>query len=237
MARQARLFIPQCPLLLELKSLGGAEVFRTREAFLGFQQRIPKSAQEEHVDVHAYCLVPTGALFMVSSEQPQAIGRFVQNLNRHVSALLRRQALGGLPVVWAPRFKSAVIQPGERSLQALWYVDSWAARLGQAFDLEAYVWGSYAAHVGHAAEPWLSDLPSYWQLGNTPFERQHRYKQFGEQGLAVRHVEEIDQCVRGGWLWSDDAFFLQVQHTANRPPRPRPRGRIARAEGCPVNGA
>lgn len=231
MARQARLFIPQCPVLLELKSLGGVDVFKTREVFMGVRDRIPKSAQEEDIEIHAYCLVSTGALFMLSTDQSQAVGRFVQNLNRHLAPLIRQQEGKSMVVVWAPRFKSAVVQPGERSLQALWYVDTWGGRFGQILDVEAYAWSSYAAHIGNAAHPWLVDLPSYWQLGNTPFERQHRYKQFSEQGVSLRHVEELERCLQGGWLWSDDAFFLQVQPLANRPPRPRPKGRPLKTGG------
>ena len=33
MARQARLFIPDCPMVLELQGVAGQDVFKTRAAF------------------------------------------------------------------------------------------------------------------------------------------------------------------------------------------------------------
>jgi len=78
-------------------------------------------------------------------------------------------------------------------------------------------------------EAWLADLPIYWQLGNTPFERQSRYRQFSEQGLGEHDTSGLLQCLQKGWLWSDDSFGTQIQELANRPVRPRPRGRPAKA--------
>ena len=225
MARQARLFIPQCPLVLELQGMGGQPVFKTRQAFALFQDRMPQSAQEERIAVHAYCLAPTGAMLMVSAQQPDAVGRFVQNINRHFSAFIRQNQGRQVGSVWAPRFKSTVVQPNPHSLTASVFVETWATRTGQAHDLANYAWSSYAAHIGLVSAPWLTDLPLYWQLGNTPFERQSRYKQLSEQGPSPREVAELHDCLQKGWLWSDDAFYRQVAEHANRPARPRPKGR------------
>ena len=85
MARQARLFIPECPMVLELQGIAGQDVFKTREAFSLFHAQLPQSASEEDVAIHAYCLVPSGALLMISTAQAAQAGRFVQNLNRHFS--------------------------------------------------------------------------------------------------------------------------------------------------------
>lgn len=228
MARQARLFIPQCPVVLELQGVNGRQVFKNREAFAFFHARIPVSASEERVQVHAYCLVPSGAMFLVSTTQAAAVGRFVQNMNRHFSAHVRLSQSEVSGNLWEPRFKSTVVQPGLRSLKACLYVDAYAERMAQTHDLAAYQWGSHAAHAGVINEPWLTDLPAYWQLGNTPFERQSRYRQFSEQGLSQAELHELEGCLYKGWLWSDAVFCEQVADSANRPPRPRPRGRPRR---------
>mgnify|MGYP000735792010 CR=1 FL=1 len=228
MARQARLFIPQCPVLIELQGVNGLQVFKTREAFAFFHARVPVSAVEEGVQVHAYCLVPAGVMLLVSTEQASSVGRFIQNLNRYFSPQVRQLQPGLAGNLWEPRFKSTVVQPGSRSLKACFYVDAYAERLGQTHDLAAYQWSSYAAHSGVVNEPWLTDLPAYWQLGNTPFERQSRYRQFSEQGLSQVESQEIHACLHKGWLWSDPVFCEQVADSANRSPRPRPRGRPSR---------
>lgn len=225
MARQARLFIPECPMVLELQGIAGQEVFKTREAFSLFHAQLPLSAAEEGVALHAYCMVPVGALLMVSAQEIQRVGRFIQNLNRCFSPAVRQVQLVNSSALWEPRFKSTVVQPGSRSLKACLFVEQLAARAAGAHDLATYPWSSFAAHAGVVNEAWLSDLPVYWQLGNTPFERQSRYRQFSEQGLSERDGAELAECLQKGWLWSDDNFCTQIQDLANRPVRPRPRGR------------
>lgn len=225
MARQARLFIPECPMVLELQGIAGQEVFKTREAFQLFHARLPLSAAEEGVALHAYCMVPAGAMLMISAQEAQRVGRFIQNLNRRFSPAVRQVQMVNSSALWEPRFKSTVVQPGSRSLKACLYVEQLAARAAGADDLATYPWSSFAAHAGVVNEAWLSDLPVYWQLGNTPFERQSRYRQFSDQGLSEQDGVELAESLQKGWLWSDDAFCTQIQDLANRPVRPRPRGR------------
>ncbi|MBU0784777.1 MAG: hypothetical protein KJ798_05395 [Gammaproteobacteria bacterium] len=225
MARQARLFIPECPMVIELRGIAGQDVFKTREAFLLFHAQLPLSAAEEAIAMHAYCLVPTGALLMITASQAHRVGRFVQNLNRHFSPAVRQVQTVNSSALWEPRFKSTVVQPGSRSLKACLFVEQLATRAAGAPDLATYPWSSFAAHAGVVNEAWLSDLPVYWQLGNTPFERQSRYRQFSEQGLSALDDAELAGCLEKGWLWSDDSFCAQIQDLANRPVRPRPRGR------------
>ena len=225
MARLARLFIPECPMVLELQGIAGQDVFKTREAFSLFHAQMPESASEEGIALHAYCLVPGGALLMMSARQAVQVGRFVQNLNRHFSPAVRQVQTVNSSAIWEPRFKSTVVQPGLRSLKACLFVEQLAERATGAPDLATYPWSSFAAHAGVVNEAWLVDLPIYWQLGNTPFERQSRYRQFSEQGLGELDSSALSECVRKGWLWSDDAFCTQIQELANRPVRPRPRGR------------
>jgi putative transposase len=225
MARQARLFIPECPMVLELQGIAGQEVFKTREAFQLFHARLPLSAAEEGVALHAYCMVPAGALLMISTQEAQRVGRFIQNLNRRFSPAVRQLQTVNSSALWEPRFKSTVVQPGSRSLRACLYVEQLAARAAGANDLATYPWSSFAAHAGVVNEAWLSDLPVYWQLGNTPFERQSRYRQFSDQGLSERDGVELAESLQKGWLWGDDAYCAQIQDLAKRPVRPRPRGR------------
>jgi putative transposase len=225
MARQARLFVPECPMVLELQGIAGQDVFKTREAFSLFHSHLPKSAVAEGVVLHAYCLVPQRVLLLISSPQAQQVGRFIQNLNRYFSPLVRQVQPVQSSAIWEPRFKSTVIQPGLHSLKACLFVEQLAARATNTSDLATYPWSSFAAHAGVVNEAWLADLPAYWQLGNTPFERQSRYRQFSEQGLDARDGASLAECLQKGWLWGDEIFCTKIQELANRPVQPRPRGR------------
>lgn len=228
MARQPRLFIPECPMVLELQGIADQAVFKTREAYSLFHAQLPRSASEEGVSLHAYCLVSTGALLMITAPEAAKVGRFVQNLNRHFSPAVRQIQTVHSSSLWEPRFKSTVIQPGLRSLKACLFVEQLAGRAAGASDLVTYPWSSFAAHAGVVNEAWLTDLPEYWQMGNTPFERQSRYRQFSEFGLGEQDALELSNCLKKGWLWGDEAFAVKAAESANRPPRPRSRGRPLR---------
>ena len=51
----------------------------------------------------------------------------------------------------------------------------------------------------------ISPIPSYWELGNTPFERQFKYKKFLSEPQPQMIVKEIIRCMSRGlpWLKSD----------------------------------
>ena len=229
MARQARLFVPDCPTLIALQGFAGQVVFPSREAFALFHARLPLSAQQEGVQIHAYGLSAGVALLLITATQARQVGRFVQNLNRHFTPALKNLLNTSTPGIWAPRFKSTEIQPGVRSLKACWYVESMAARFEPMQHLARYPWSSFAVHVGVVHEPWVCDLPSYWQLGNTPFERQVKYKEFSERLHTAETFQNLDLCLDRGWLWGDPTFCEAAGLSANRPVAPRKRGRPVKA--------
>lgn len=225
MARLARLHVPDCPVLLELQGVGGQPVFHDRETFLMFHERLPISAQTEGLKLYSYCLTPEKAQMLIGVSESNQTGRFVQDLNRHFVAQTRRRNPHLTGCIWEPRFKSTAVQPGFRSLKACLFVELQAFRDGVSSNPESYPWSSYRVHIGSAREPWLSELSAYWQLGNTPFEREAQYERFAEQGLGQTDWAELDECLQKGWLWGDLDFCNLVEPLANRPVRPRKRGR------------
>lgn len=225
MARQARLFIPDCPILIELQGVGQMPVFKSREAYRMFRDRLPFSANEEHVDIHAYCICPSQVALLISATESSQPGRFIQNLNRHVSPGIKQIQNIQSASVWEPRFKSTVVQPGMRSLKASLYVELLALRLGQTPDPITYPWSSFGVHVGALTERWINDLPAYWALGNTPFERQVAYRQLADNSYSQSEQAELEDCLHKGWLWSDSQFADAMESQANRAVRPRARGR------------
>lgn len=204
-------------------------VFKSREAYRMFRDRLPVSAEEEQIDIHAYCICPSRVALLISASQASQPGRFIQNLNRHVSPGIKQIQNLQSASVWEPRFKSTVVQPGIRSLKASLYVELLATRLGQTHDPLTYPWSSFGVHVGVVMEPWITDLPAYWALGNTPFERQVAYRQLAENSYSTAEHAELEHCLQKGWLWADTDFADAMEPHANRAVRPRARGRPRKA--------
>jgi putative transposase len=183
-----------------------------RQAYL---RALREAAHAEQVQVHAYALLNDEVQLLVTPAQASALGRLVQAVGRrYVSAYNRRH--GGHGTLWAGRFRSGVLQPGPDRLEALLLLD------GLSHDT---LHTSAAHHLGAAAELWLFDLPEFWQLGNTPFEREAAYARLLAQRRSVGAAERLRQAVMSGWALGSAAFVAQIEQQSARPARPLPRGR------------
>ena len=96
----------------------------------------------------------------------QALGR------RYVAAHNRRHGRCG--TLWDGRFRCGVVEPGPTRLQALCLIDGAAADPGLT---------SAAHRLGGPRDGLLIDPPEYWQLGNTPFEREAAYRRLLDAGV------------------------------------------------------
>lgn len=87
--------------------------------------------------------------------------------------------------------------------------------------------------TGGRRDPALVDPPVYWQLGNTPFDRESRYRELLADPLPAGQGEALEHAVRGSWAWGSSAF---LEAAAGRPPAdPPPHGR-AGGPGAAVDG-
>lgn len=225
MARLPRLFVPDCPMLIELQGVAGLSVFKSRASYLAFIECLRGSVEQTEACVHAFCLVSNKAQLLLSPRTAEEAGRLVQHINRKFIPALQREASLIGSTTWEPRFRSTVVQPGSRSLTAMLFVEQLALREGITTDLSSYPWSSFQHHGGSEPYTWLAPLAGYWQLGNTPFERQLAYSQFAQGGLTRQIELDLSFCLQRGWMWADDYFTRQVEGLANRPVKPRRRGR------------
>jgi hypothetical protein len=68
------------------------------------------------------------------------------------------------------------------------YLD-WLRTAAAQFSVAVHAWTSYASHIGGKAEAWLQDHPRFWDLGNTPFERQMAWANWVKEGAP--HWEDL----------------------------------------------
>ena len=180
-----------------------------------FLAALSDAVQHEAVQVHAYALMPNELQLLATPTEPGALGRLMQALGRrYVSAYNRRHSHRGS--VWDGRFRCAVVEPGAMRLAALQLVDGQSAEPGVT---------SCGPRTGGPRDPLLIDLPEWWALGNTPFEREATYRARLLQGLPQAGAGELRQAALGGWAAGSAAFAAQVAEATARPALPRARGR------------
>jgi putative transposase len=82
-----------------------------------------------------------------------------------------------------------------------------------------------AAHrSGGRRDPLLVDPPEFWQLGNTPFEREAAYRTLLVQG-APASAPALRAAALGGWAIGSPGFQAELATHEGRPTQPRQRGR------------
>ncbi len=218
MARLPRLVLPgQAHLVLQVGH-NGARVFADAVDRASYLAALREAARNEAVQIHAYALLDQGVQLLLTPPDLPAMARFMQAIGRHyVSAYNRRHGCSGTR--WDGRYRCGVVEPGKARLDALRWVD------GQSDDSGAT---SRGHRTGQAPDPLLSDTVEYWQLGNTPFEREAAYGALLAAGLPTAHADALRRAAAGGWAIGSAAFAAQVAEATSRPAQPRPRGRPLR---------
>ncbi len=217
MARLPRLVLPGQAHLVQQRALPGRTAFADavdRQAALA---ALREGLASGGVQLHAYALTADELRLVLTPAEPAALSRLMQQLGRRfVSHWNRRH--GGRGTLWDGRFRCAPLQAEAACLDALLWTDGASDEPGST---------SAGRHSGARADPWLSDPPAYWALGNTPFEREGAYRRCLLAGLPTERAQALRRALNGGWAVGDAEFLDWAAAQAGRPAAPRPRGRPA----------
>lgn len=218
MARLPRLSLAGQPHWLIQRGHSGNLVMADDTDRLGFLTALREAAAESQVQIHAYALLSTEVHLLATPAQTTGLSRMMQSLGRrYVSAYHRRH--GGSGTLWEGRFRCAVVESGATLLDVLCLIDGLAGPLPEP---AASSLGHRAGGPGH---PLLVDPQPYWQLGNTPFDRQDHWRRRVAEGLSAGRASALRSAALGGWAVGSAAFCTVVAEQAARPAAPRARGR------------
>lgn len=219
MARLPRLALAGHTHLVWMQAGAGTVLFDDHTDREHLLDALRQAAAHHRVAVHAYALCDGHVLLLATPDESSGLGRLVQDLGRRwVATRNRRAGHAGSP--WSGRFGAAVLEPGVDVLDALVFVDCWGSR-----EMSDVRHGSAPHHLGRARVSWLTPLREYWDLGNTPFDRELRYAQLLEAGLPTHRADQVAQAARANWAMGSPAFVAHVAERAGRPAAPRRRGR------------
>jgi putative transposase len=188
---------------------------------------LQEAARANAVALHAYALLGNQVQLLLRPPTEAALSRTMQALGRrYVAAFNRRHGRSG--TLWEGRFRAGVVQPGTHTLQSLRLIDALGAPQGPAGSPPTGAWTSAPHRLGLRRDPLVTDPPEFWQLGNTPFEREAAYGALLEQGLDAELRQRIEHAAANGWALGAPAFLAQAAQALGRPVRPRARGRPRR---------
>jgi putative transposase len=230
MARLPRLTLAGHVHLVALQCRAGQSMFVDDEDRRRYSVAVLESSREHAVAVHAYALLDDEVLLLVSALEPASLGRFMQAVGRrYVRPFNRRHARTG--ALWEGRFRSTVIDPASFLLECMRLIEQAPVRRGSVSQAGDWVWSSAAHHAGRKTDSIVTEHAVYWQLGNTPFERQARHARELGVMLADETVAELLAAARHGWPMGSAVFLRGLAEATERPVQRRPRGRPRQAPG------
>ena len=194
---------------------------RDREQFLAMLQ---ESAAAHQVAVHAYVLMDNHVHLLASPERPEGLSRMMQSLGRrYVGWFNHRYERSG--TLWEGRFRAALIEGEHHLMACIRYIELNPLRAGLLASPAEYRWSSGAHHLGRRRDGLITEHPMFWQLGNTPFEREAAYRELLAQGLSESQVRMLTTSVLKGAPLVTAGFLRGLEADGFRPLIERARGR------------
>jgi len=224
MARQARLVAPGHPHHVLQRGNNRGLIVHDDVDRKHYLQVLGDVAIEHRVSIHAYVLMDNHVHLLVSPSTEQGLSRMMQSLGRRYVGWFNHRH-GRTGTLWEGRFRAQVIDADGWLLSCLKYIELNPHRAGLASGLLDWPWSSLSHHIGERRDPLITDHPAFWQLGNTPFERDINYRRWLEEGLSDTDRQHITSSLMKGATLGSEAFVQQVGVLTQRDLSPRPRGR------------
>jgi putative transposase len=224
MARLPRLTLSGYPHHVILRGNNRQEIFLSvadREFMLSV---LAEEAKQHGVEVHAYVLMSNHIHLLLTPQRDQALPRMMQALGRrYVRHFNLRHGRTG--TLWEGRYRSSLIQTERHLLACMVYLDLNPVRAGLVADPAEHPWSSHGHYTGARVDKTLTPHAMYWQLGNTPFDREAAYTDLVRAGLSANQVGALTQATLSGWALGDEGFKRGLQSLTERRVSPGRAGR------------
>jgi|JI9StandDraft_1071089.scaffolds.fasta_scaffold128560_2 putative transposase len=229
MARQPRLSLVGSAHHVIVRGHNGCDVVLDDQDRQTLMLALRESARLHGTQVHAYRIRHDELQLLLTPSNPDGLSQTLQGVGRRYAAAFNRRH-GRSGALWDGRFRAAVIEPG---LPRLWSLRAVDAEPEPATTTEGVAMGlSSSAHrLGGRRDDMLVDPPEYWQLGNTPFERELAYRALLQEGLPADLDRQLRQAILSGRPFGSVHFVAEVARLTGRPVSVRPRGRPRRSVG------
>ncbi|MET3108782.1 putative transposase [Oxalobacteraceae bacterium GrIS 2.11] len=224
MARLPRLALANQQHYVSQRGNDNRIIFHDASDMVVFRRVLTEAAKKFEVAIHAYVFMPNHFQLLVTPKSDEGLGKMMQWVGRHyVPYFNRRYDRAG--TLWQGRFKSLVIDSAHYFMLCSRFIESCPTRAGLVGKPADYADSSYLHHVGALVDPMISDHPLYWNLGNTPFQREAAYKELMELALTSKEVDELTKAILKGWPLGSALFKEQLEKQASRRVNPLKRGR------------
>lgn len=229
MARQARDARPGRTYHLVQRGHDRAEIFRDDSDRKSYLESFLQAAIGYGLRVHAFCLLKAEAHWLATPQRGDAMADVVQQVGRsYVRRFNSRWARSG--TLWEGRYRAYWLEEPAFGLTVQRAIETMPVRDGCCSRAADWTWSSLPTHLGSRPEPRLAPLPSYWALGNTPFEREAKYPAIFGEPIAEDIWGRIDRCLASGRPWATEQALATLPTEERARWMKKPRGRPIKSE-------
>ncbi|MFK3739151.1 transposase [Massilia sp. TN1-12] len=224
MARQPRLILPHQPHYIVQRGNDNQPIFRDDEDHERFLGWLKEAARAYRVAIHAYVLMPNHLHLLATPSDEEGLAAMMQKVGRlYVPWFNAKYGRSG--TLFGGRFRTALVDPVQYLLPAMAYLALHPVRCQAAYAPLDYRWSSHAHHAGVRPDSLVTDHARYWELGNTPFQREAAYSAMTQQGLNGDELAIIDAAVAKGGALGSHTYLVDLEHKTKRQILPAKRGR------------
>ena len=234
MARLRRLLLTGHAHLLRQRGHNGQPIVVDEQDAASWRELLRDAAISHRVSLHAWALRSDGFDLVATPSTAEGLGRMMQSLaRRHAAAFNRRHARSG--TLWDGRYACCLLDPKHWVTDAMVAVETAAWADAAAGEPGSPSWGSSLQHhLGHLRDPIVTEPSAWWELGNTPFDREANWRQRTAQGLTAQRTSRLEAALRRGWPLGEPAFLKGLAKAWGALPAPRARGRPRKAGAPPI---
>lgn len=224
MARLPRLIIPNQPHHVVQRGNNRQPIFRDEEDYRRFLAWLKEAARFYDVAIHAYVLMPNHLHLLATPREHTGLALMMQKVGRFYVPWFNNkyERSGGL---FEGRFRTSLVDTEHYLLACSRYIELNPVRAGLAAGPLDYPWSSYAHHAGARTDGLVTDHLLYWELGNTPFQREATYTDLVLQGIPQEEVDFVTHSVLKNQPLGADAFKAELERKTKRQILPAKRGR------------
>lgn len=224
MARLPRLIVPHQPHHVIQTGNNEQPVFHDADDYQAFLGWLRTAATTYKVQIHAYVLMPNHLHLLVTPTDEDGLGQMMQWIGRYYVPYFNHK-YGRSGTLWNGRYKTSLIDADAYFMLCSRYIESNPVRSGLASRHEEYPWSSYCHHAGIRSDGLIVDHPKFWELGNTPFQREAAYVALFELVITDEEIAQIGKALLKGWPLGSEQFKTALQNKVQRRVLPAKRGR------------
>jgi len=230
MARLPRLTLPGYPHHIIQRGNNRQAIFASAadyEVLLGLMEEYSRKFK---VAVHAYVLMSNHFHLLATPQDAEGVPQMMQALGRtYVRRFNASQSRTG--TLWEGRYKSTLIQAERYLLACMVYIDLNPVRAGLVADPAEFPWSSHLHYVGRRFDKLVVPHPIYWELGNTPFAREHAYGELVRRGVSQQQQQALTTATFRGWALGEADYVADLQRRTERRVSKGRAGRPPRVQG------